>query len=707
MKPRQSLDSTLMPALVAHAVDAIISVDVYSRVTLWNPAAERMFGYTAQETSGQDIAELIIPLDYREGHRQGMERVRAGQSGRLMNRTTEISALRKNGEIFPIELSLFQTGKQDKPQFTAIVRDVSLRKNLEAELEERNKALDRLLKMRTRQLAKVEYRAKLAREIADSIRQEIELDKVLRLTLERVGEFTQADRCVIWLFDSDKQKFKETPYEYLSGGFQQSVSKTSVAHLPVLPYALNHRHVLALSDVFQADSSSVPLLMPEDIAILRERGIKSLLHVPILYQSELLGILRSHCIRQPCVWDDETVSLVTAIADQVGVAIHHAKILDEAKRNEQRFRAIFNNALYFIQILDTPGHFVDVNPAFCQLVGLPKDYIIGKTPNDIFEFETEPFEAIWAQLLQQGALRDDIPVTIRHNRQRVFLSYSALSDFLPGLHLVVAHDITQQKANEAELQKNTETLKHYSEQLLKSNNELEQFAAVASHDLQSPLRKVLMFIDALRKSESSQLSEIGLDYLDRIQKATNRMQALITDLLALSRITHTTQAFQSTHLGGIIHTVLDDFESDLKRKQAVVEVEPLPTIHADPSQMRQLFQNLIENALKFQQTGRVPQIRIYVAHQTDTEVCIGVQDNGIGFKQEYASRIFMVFERLHSAATFPGTGIGLAICQKIVERHGGTIEVKSAEGAGTIFFITLPIHQASVSLPYTDHPAEQ
>lgn len=708
MKPPESRDSTLTLALITHAVDAIISIDAHSRVTLWNPAAERMFGYTAQEAAGQDIAQLIIPVDYREGHYQGMARIRTGRGGRLMNRTTEISALRKNGEIVPVELSLFQTGEPDRPQFTAIVRDVSKRKSLEAELGERNRELDRLLKARTRQLAQVEYRSKLARDIENSIRQEIELDKLLQLTIERIGEFTQADRCIIWLFDPVTQTLKTTPYEYFSNVARQSASETDITNLPVLSYVLSHREVLALPDVFQPGLPGVPPLLPEDRAVLQERGIKSLLHVPILYQNELLGILRAHCMRRPCNWDAETVTLIKSIADQVGVAIHHAKILDEAKRNEQRFRAIFDNALYFIQIMDLQCRYVDVNPSFCQFIGLPKEQIVGKMPDEIFEFAPDnTFETNWQYFLQQRAVRNEISLTIRHSHRPIILSYSAVTHFLPELHLAVAHDITQQKAIEAELQKNAETLQLYAGQLLRSNSELEQFAAVASHDLQAPLRKVLMFAEALRESEAERLSEAGLDYLDRIQKSTERMQELITDLLALSRITRRGQAFQPTDLGAVIDTVLEDLAYDLTQKQAIVAVEPLPTIQADPSQMRQLFQNIIENALKFQQADRPPQLRIFLVKRTDTEVCIGVQDNGIGFKQEYAERIFRVFERLHGASAYPGTGIGLAICQKIVERHGGGIEAKSAEGAGATFLITLPTMHSPMPIPHGYSAQEQ
>jgi PAS domain S-box-containing protein len=382
----------------------------------------------------------------------------------------------------------------------------------------------------------------------------------------------------------------------------------------------------------------------------------------------------------------------------VGVAIHHAQLLDRTQQSEQRFRAIFDNALYFIQILDTDGHYVDVNPSFCQFMQLPKEQIIGKTLSDLFEFEPDyNSENLWNNLLQEGMDRGEIPLTIRHTSQRIILSYSAITHFLPGLHLAVAHDITQQKTLEVELQKNAETLQHSTDLLLNSNSELEQFATIASHDLQTPLRKVLMFTESLKQSDGAHLSDTGLDYIDRIQKASHRMQDLITDLLALSRITRKGKPFQSVDLNEVIATVWEELECDLKQKQATLEAEPLPVITADSMQIRQLFQNLIENALKFQRADIPPHIRIYLAWQTQRQICIGVQDNGIGFKQEYADKIFKVFERLHSAASYPGTGMGLAICRKIIERHGGTIQATGQEGEGATFLITLPVVQASLS----------
>ena len=252
-----------------------------------------------------------------------------------------------------------------------------------------------------------------------------------------------------------------------------------------------------------------------------------------------------------------------------------------------------------------------------------------------------------------------------------------------------------------------EQLRRFAAQLESNNTELQNFASVASHDLQEPLRKIQAFSDRLRAKCGSVLSEQGLDYLDRMQGAAQRMQVLIQDLLKLSRITSRALPFEECKLGEIVRAVLSDLEIVIEQKNAAVEVGEMPTIQADPVQMRQLFQNLISNALKFQKAGEKPEVvvegRIYQMKERNIagaapgqQICkIVVRDNGIGFDPKFGDQIFVVFQRLHSRSEYEGTGIGLAVCRKITDRHGGSIVAKSAEGQGAAFIVTLPVTQPS------------
>ena len=244
----------------------------------------------------------------------------------------------------------------------------------------------------------------------------------------------------------------------------------------------------------------------------------------------------------------------------------------------------------------------------------------------------------------------------------------------------------------------------YSQELARSNTELQQFASIASHDLQEPLRKIQAFGNRLKTVCGEALTEQGRDYLERMQSATQRMQALIDDLLILSRITTRAQPFVTVNLKEVTQDVLSDLEVQIQQTGGQVEVGELPTIDADPVQMRQLLQNLLSNALKFHRNEETPFIKLHsqlldqeqraVANSTIATFCqIIVEDNGIGFDEKYLDRIFNVFQRLHSRSEYEGTGMGLAICRKIAERHGGSITAKSILGKGATFIVTLPVKQ--------------
>ncbi len=319
-------------------------------------------------------------------------------------------------------------------------------------------------------------------------------------------------------------------------------------------------------------------------------------------------------------------------------------------------------------------------------------------------------------------------------------------------------DIDDQRREKETLEqlvgKRTAELSAANEALQRSNRELEQFAYVASHDLQEPLRKIQAFGDRLQKRCPATLGEQGQDYLTRMLGSATRMRRLIDDLLTFSRISTRPQAPTTVHLTTLAHEVLSDLEGSVQQTGGQVEIGPLPTLEADPLQMRQLLQNLIGNALKFHRPGEPPLVRVQgrtlepderneesgepgveaagrqpsgepqpegwrpTASVAEVEAAgrqpsgnrspegwrpaastpgatrpwyeITVQDNGIGFEEVYLDRIFQVFQRLHGRNEYEGTGVGLAICRKIVERHGGRITARSAPGQGSTFIVYLP-----------------
>jgi signal transduction histidine kinase len=246
-------------------------------------------------------------------------------------------------------------------------------------------------------------------------------------------------------------------------------------------------------------------------------------------------------------------------------------------------------------------------------------------------------------------------------------------------------------SSNARLESSNALLRQAAE-LSRSNAELEQFASVASHDLQEPLRKVQTFAAQLTATEHDRLSAQGQDFLRRMSDAAGRMRTLIDDLLMFSRVSTQGRAFVPVELGEIVEQVLVDLELSITDSGARVSVDALPRVEADPVQMRQLLQNLLGNALKFRRDGIVPELRVS-AEVGDHLAELTIQDNGIGFDEQYATRIFGAFERLHGARAYPGTGIGLALCRKIVERHHGTITAEGEVGVGASFTVRLPLEQ--------------
>ena len=356
-------------------------------------------------------------------------------------------------------------------------------------------------------------------------------------------------------------------------------------------------------------------------------------------------------------------------------------------------------------VKDVEGHYIMHNRAHRLYLGMRiSESIEGHTVFDFFPKElAERYHADDMYVIETGApLRNREEPARPTSPNVVWLSTTKMPLRNPAGRVIgvvcVSSDITARK--EAD-----EKLKRFAEKLESSNAELDSFASVASHDLQEPLRKIQAFGDRLRVKCADQLGEQGRDYLGRMQNASERMQVLIQDLLKLSRIASRAKPFEPCKLGKVVADVLNDLEVAIDEKHARIAVGELPLIDADALQMRQLFQNLIVNALKFQKPGESPVVTISCEIETATtnelpraprgsEFCrISVRDNGIGFEQKFADQIFVVFQRLHTRQEYEGTGIGLAVCRKITDRHGGSIVAKSAEGEGAAFTVTLPMKQ--------------
>ncbi|MBI2384739.1 MAG: PAS domain-containing protein [Elusimicrobia bacterium] len=263
---------------------------------------------------------------------------------------------------------------------------------------------------------------------------------------------------------------------------------------------------------------------------------------------------------------------------------------------------------------------------------------------------------------------------------------------LGGPEVGVAFENVTERRNE-QRRARAQELERRTAELSRSNQELSQFAYVASHDLSAPLHKVKAFGSRLQEKVEGKLDEEGRDYLRRMLRAVDGMQSLIDALLALSRVSTRGAPAEVVDLGALTRDVVESLDHEISRARARVEIGDLPRISADPLQMRQLLQNLLSNAVKFHAPGAAPRVRVS-GKATEDGLCeLVVSDNGVGFDMKFAERIFQPFQRLQSSAEYQGTGMGLAICRKIVSRHGGTIGAASAPGRGAEFKVVLPVSQ--------------
>jgi PAS domain S-box-containing protein len=354
----------------------------------------------------------------------------------------------------------------------------------------------------------------------------------------------------------------------------------------------------------------------------------------------------------------------------------------------EKERLLLNSAVDVICSVDADGRFVSINPACQQLWGYSQEELIGRQYIDLVVPEDVAKTNEAAAKIMAGERATDFENRYRHkNGSQVHVMWSASWSENQQLIFSVARDITQRHLIE-------ERLKKFAAELQRSNAELQDFASIASHDLQEPLRKIQSFAGELKVSLASKIHFKEQDTLDRMIAAAIRMRTLINDLLTFSRVTTMAKPFVPVDLALTVKEVLSDLEERTRDTKARIEVCDLPTIDADPIQMRQLLQNLIGNGLKFHAPGIAPIIKIS-GENGGPNYRLSVTDNGIGFDEKYLDRIFTMFQRLHGRKEYEGTGIGLAICRKIVERHGGQIIARSAPSVGSTFTITLPLKQSN------------
>jgi PAS domain S-box-containing protein len=428
---------------------------------------------------------------------------------------------------------------------------------------------------------------------------------------------------------------------------------------------------------------------PDDLDIINEQR-------PALYAGELDAVrVEKRYLRKDgsIVWVHFSM---TVERDAGGKPLYEIAVYDDItaqldaqlrlRESEARFRQTFELAASGIAHV-RDGRFVRVNRSLCEIFGYSEEEFLNKSVKEVSHPEDRNLTDAERARIRTGEIESArFEKRYLHADGRVIwceIAIALVRDVYgaPQYEVALFDDITDRKRAEA-------ALREAHEELKRSNAELEQFAYVASHDLQEPLRMVASYTQLLERRYEAKLDGDAREFMAYIVDGASRMKQLIEDLLAYSRVGTKGGEFTLVSAEAAVRRALFNLRAAIEEAGAAVTYDPMPTLPADEVQLGQLLQNLIGNALKFR-SNSVPRIHIGV-EELGQEWQFEVRDNGIGIEPQYYARIFMVFQRLHNKGEYPGTGIGLAICKKVVERHGGRIWVESRLGEGSSFFFTLP-----------------
>jgi PAS domain S-box-containing protein len=374
-----------------------------------------------------------------------------------------------------------------------------------------------------------------------------------------------------------------------------------------------------------------------------------------------------------------------------GVAVvrdvtQHRRAEEALRNSEALYHSLVDNLPISVFRKDLHGRFTFGNQRFCAGLGRPLEQIAGKTDHDFYPPElADKYSQDDRRVMETGAVFEDVEAHQRPDGERLYVQVFKVPiyDFKGAVVGTqgVFWDVTARKRAEDGLQRT-------ARELARSNAELQQFASVVAHDLHEPLRMVASYGRLLQRRCQGRLDGNAAEFLAFMLDGAGRMQELLDDLLEYCRVGAHGRPVQPTSCGGVLHQALANLKIALEESSAAVTQDPLPTVPGDGPQLVQLFQNLIANAVKFR-AAAPPRVHV-AARRQGAAWLFSVRDNGIGIDPQQAGRLFVIFQRLHTRQEYPGTGIGLAICKKIVERHHGRIWVESQPGQGSVFYFTLP-----------------
>jgi len=654
--------TALASSIIATAYDAYVEIDEAGRVTDWNRQAEITFGWPRAEALGQLLGDLIVPPRYRAAHRDGLRRYLQGGAPRVLNRRLEMAALTREGHEFPVELSIWATPAGVERRFSAFLRDIS----------ERNRMLQRLA----------------AQSAATSVLVgAVTLDEAAPAVLEAIGTALGLDLGLLWLVDEAGAALDCAGLWRRFGlDLPQFEARSRASRFGPgvgLPGRVWSSGQPAWVFDVTADAS-----MPRAPAAEQD-GLLSGFAFPVCGDTQVLGVVEFFSRTRQAA-DPDLLKMMTTFGSLLGQFIGRKRA--EALLDKERLflNVALENLADGIVACDERGVLSVFNRATREFHGLPEEPLPAERwaeHYDLYEADghtrLETAQIPLFRAFQGETVRDaQIVIAPRGRPPRTMLCNGRSLTDQAGRKLgavVAMHDITQSQRAAAELAAR-------ADELARSNEELERFAYIASHDLQEPLRTVASYTQLLARRARAGTAE-EQQFAGYITDAVHRMRALIEGLLSYSRVSQPEHPGDAADLSRLVDSAVANLQETVERNGAHIRCEPLPQLKVNAPQIVQLFQNLIGNAIKFRGEA-APQVQI-AAQREGSQWIFSVRDNGIGIDAAHRERIFTLFQRLHTSDAYPGSGIGLALCKRIVERHGGRIWVEG-QASGSEFRFSLP-----------------